>query len=209
MEQSLAVRDVGAGFIAPACPTTVSRAMAHRSAERQGLPTPMAARLRSRLRIGNGKGVREQGTEPETLVTGQVSGLLLRHRPERKPAGFHLFGWAAGLAVRHGPKDLAPHGWSARFNELPSPQRKSIKLLYQWRTTLACSSHHLTAKSRDRPASQFPGFWASRIKSPVSTDGHKLLSFQNRPLPLQVIGLRPANSLTSHSSRSRVKLCRW
>ena len=34
----------------------------------------MAAHWRSRLRIGQGKGVREQGTEPETLVTGQVSG---------------------------------------------------------------------------------------------------------------------------------------
>ena len=33
----------------------------------------MAARWRSRLRTGYGKGVREQGTEPGTLVTGHLS----------------------------------------------------------------------------------------------------------------------------------------
>ena len=40
----------------------------------QPWPHAMAAHWRSRLRIGHGKGVREQGTEPGTLVTGQVFG---------------------------------------------------------------------------------------------------------------------------------------
>ena len=39
----------------------------------QAWPYATAARWRSRLRIGHGKGVREQGTEPGTLVTGQLS----------------------------------------------------------------------------------------------------------------------------------------
>ena len=43
----------------------------------QAWPYAMAAHWRSRLRIGHGKGVREQGTEPGTLVTGQVSGAIL------------------------------------------------------------------------------------------------------------------------------------
>ena len=40
----------------------------------QAWPYAMAAHWCSRLRIGHGKGVREQGTEPGTLVTGQISG---------------------------------------------------------------------------------------------------------------------------------------
>ena len=54
---------------------------------------PMGTHWRSRLRIGHGKGVREQGTEPGTLA-------CISH---------HL---TAGRAAQ---------GWSARFNGLPSP----------------------------------------------------------------------------------------
>ena len=35
-----------------------------------------------------------QEGEPGTPVTGQVSGLLLRHGPDRKLTGFHPLGWA-------------------------------------------------------------------------------------------------------------------
>ena len=81
----------------------------------------MAARLRSRLSFARRKGAREQEAEPGTPVIGEVSGLLLRHRPDRKPTVFiplggpfgpwalrrkttrvHPFGWGTGLAVRHG-----------------------------------------------------------------------------------------------------------
>ena len=54
---------------------------------------PMGTHWRSRLRIGHGKGVREQGTEPGTLA-------CISH---------HL---TAGRAAQ---------GWPARFNGLPSP----------------------------------------------------------------------------------------
>ncbi len=47
-----------------------------------GLVRTMAARLRSRLRIGHGKGVREQEAEPGTLVTGRVSGAATGPRPD-------------------------------------------------------------------------------------------------------------------------------
>ena len=62
----------------------------------QAWPYAMAAHWRSRLRIGHGKGVREQGAEPGTLVTGQVFGATVAlWALGRKPAGFHPFGGAA------------------------------------------------------------------------------------------------------------------
>ena len=54
----------------------------------------MAARLRSRLSFARRKGACEQEAEPGTPVTGQVSGLLWHHRPDRKLTGFHPLGWA-------------------------------------------------------------------------------------------------------------------
>ena len=64
----------------------------------------MAAHWRSRLRIGHGKGVREQGTEPGTLVTDQVSGATVAPRPRRrKPIGFIPLGGPRGpWALPHG-----------------------------------------------------------------------------------------------------------
>ena len=62
----------------------------------QAWPYAMACHWRSRLRIGHGKGVREQGIELGTLVTGHVSGATVAPWPlGRKPAGFHPLGWAA------------------------------------------------------------------------------------------------------------------
>ena len=53
-------------------------------------PRAMAARLRSRLRIGDGEGVREQETEPGTPVTGQVSGATAAPwAPGRNPPAFN------------------------------------------------------------------------------------------------------------------------
>ena len=58
-------------------------------------PYAMGTHLRSRLRIGHGKGVREQGTEPGTLVTGQVSGATVAPWPlGRKPTVFISLGGA-------------------------------------------------------------------------------------------------------------------
>ena len=70
----------------------------------QAWPYAMAAHWRSRLRIGHGKGVREQGTEPGTLVTGQVSGATVAPWPlGRKPAGFHLLGGPQAMGTPSRP----------------------------------------------------------------------------------------------------------
>ena len=65
---------------------------------------------RSRLSLAYRKGVREQEAEPGTPVTGQVSGLLLRHAPSENQRFSFLWVGLGPAAVTSGRRFLGNAG---------------------------------------------------------------------------------------------------